>query len=599
MENEGNSLLELPLETVEILEEVHIPSDHVGAVSDTNVDNVGEMLIDEGTQSGLSGMETNSIDFEFVNTDLGTGTDFNIDNTSVFGMSDNGIDVREDCEFLFRDSTCFDDNSSCVNKQMDSGCLTHSSMVSIPNAGKLNLYKDLGLKLQVIPLNNLQYVSTIQTSKGLHILAIPSQASLSSNCDDSTIQQLCQKSRPSPEHSVNQSLESRIQTANKFPHTKSECSNSLTKVKAKSMINNTVTVKDTFLSKSTRKLRNSVNKKLIICRNNTLKKGCVQSVFSRNNLVNQTGDKKCLDVLKSKDKRKHRMVSILNKSVTNRLKQSQQMGGDNTSKEIKVTFHLRPPLSGEDKKVVADDSYTKLSSDILEQKSNENLNDSVVENQGTLQTEEDVDGVKIMNPLTISNNEKIVPEIQRNALSEHVNIVDKIPVTDHKEVEKFVEEKSKEDNQVLNRNEHEQSLDDINNKVLKAGMTFAENNSVGKQFQCKNCLTTFSRQGHLKNHMKTHLEIITESKKEVETSANSYKVNSKQIAESKTVKKKPSGWNDEMGEKEKSCNINSEQKAFVSSKIFTCEFCEMSFKTPGNLTRHKLTHSVDVDKKVL
>jgi hypothetical protein len=645
MENEGNSLLELPLETVEILEEVHIPSNHVGNVSDTHVDNVGEMLIDEGTQSGISGMESNSIDFEFVNTDLGTGSDFNIDNSSVFGMTENGMDVREDCEYLFRDSSCFYDSNTCVSKQIDSGTLTQSGMISIPNSGKLNLYKDLGLKLQVIPLNNLQYVSTIQTSKGLHILAIPSQASLPSNCDDITIQQLCQKLKVnSPELSLNQCLESRLQT--KSPSSKVNSSETLSKVKAKTIMKSRISVKDSFLSKSSRKLRNSVNKKLIICRNDSHRKGCVQSMFNNNSLVNQRKDVKGLvDVIKSKNIKKHRMVSILNKSVTSKLKQTQYVMNSNTNKEIKVTFHLKPPL-GSEKERTAGGICTKSNSDIFKIKTNENQEEFEIDGLKTHQIGQDLAGDNNRKTLRISESDQIFVS-EENALSKsaHTCISNKKRAFDKIKLDKAVEEKGKVNYLGLDRMEQIQAPENCK-KILKYGAISAENKSVGKRFQCKTCLTSFLRQGHLKNHMKTHLEILTELKHVPEAFTNNDKSDSKLFPEEGlTIKEKVSVYKDGRLEKEtpristgneisqlssekemphlskeKEIQLPTEKEIFqlprekeiphdsnadsgkkinnISSNVLTCEFCGMSFKTPGNLTRHKLTHSMNVDRKV-
>ncbi|XP_053406851.1 RB-associated KRAB zinc finger protein-like [Mercenaria mercenaria] len=548
LENEGNSLLELPLESSEILEEVNLNTDHVGTVADNSVDNVGEMLIDENAQSGIPCIESNSIDFEFVNSDLGNSAEFNMDNSSVFGMTDNDIDAREDCEYLFRDSTCFSDS---VNKQIDAGTLQHSGVVSVPSSGKMNLYKDLGLKLQVIPLNNLQYVSTIQTSKGLHILAIPAQTSVSSNCNE-VVQQTVEKSKLSSAD-INQSLKNRSQNKLKeVPNLEVETR----KVNEKTKKKNRDSVNGPSASKSTKKLRNSLDRSFIICRNNSFRKGCV-----RKGLLKQGKDEKeSTNVLKTDNSRKHRMVSLLNTSVTNKLKQAQNTA-NRKGKEIKVTFHLKPP------DIVRNTTKENFTEDIPSK--------AVSEDMSTLKTNESL----CSNTKGGFETDKLENHHVTNEVINDISDREKIPV--------------------LEGNEHVKPPDNPD-KMLKVDTAVVVNGAPGKKYQCKVCLSTFTRQGHFKNHMKTHKEITSEQKNSTENVTNfeskvEYHINQ---LENKIPDLKGNSNESEGNHVDKDINLASFVNSHNNSNIMTCEFCGMEFKTQGNLTRHKLTHSVTMGTKV-
>lgn len=167
MEPEGGSLLELPMEEADILSEVELSKSHI-RTQDECSEHV-EILIEENQHTSIPCITSTSMDFEFTNADLVNSTEFSMDNSAMFGISESDIEVeRNGCDDLFQDSSCFNSEAGKSDEVLISSGLTVLTNNNISCASK-----DIGLQLQIIPLDKLQYVSTVQTNKGLHILAVP------------------------------------------------------------------------------------------------------------------------------------------------------------------------------------------------------------------------------------------------------------------------------------------------------------------------------------------------------------------------------------------------------------------------------------------
>ena len=167
METDGSSLLELQMEEANMLDEVQLSKSHM-STQDECPEHV-EVLMGDNQHTSISCITSSAMDFEFTNSDLVNGGEFSIDNHAMFGISEGDIEVeRSECDDFFQDSSCFNNDTSKSDEILISNSLT---VLSDNDSGISS--KDAGLRLQIIPLDSLQYVSTVQTNKGLHILAVP------------------------------------------------------------------------------------------------------------------------------------------------------------------------------------------------------------------------------------------------------------------------------------------------------------------------------------------------------------------------------------------------------------------------------------------
>lgn len=566
MENEGNSLLGLPLESSEILEEVNLSSNDVD-VTGSSVDNVGEMLIDEGVENNISCMESNSIDFEFVHSDLGNSSDFNIDNASVFGITDNEIDAREDCDDIFRDTACFDE-SNAVSKESNASTSLQSGIVSVPSLSKANLFKDLGLKLQVIPLNNLQYVSTIQTSRGLHILAIPGQTSVGSNFDNMCGQQTGQASKQCFAVDVNPSLVGHTRNTaqtkiNDRPNLQENLvkknkveENTDEKVQASevSLGADKTIIKSWAVSNCSQKGKYVGCRKSVIPRKSTFRRNYVKRLLAERSILKDRKSRTLyIDVVKTPNLRRRKMVSLLKASVTNDLKQAHNSACKNTSigmnqREIKLTFHLQPNAL---EKKRSDNNLAKFDDKTIV---TENKRNMVINNtQGTDRN-------------VTAQAEKLHSSCNKRKVTDQVS----------------------DDTKLLDNNGAKLPEDEARTREITPSVHEAEN-----RYKCKICLSTFSRKGHFDNHLKTHNEMISASKVNIGTRSekNEKEQTLKQFRnKNKTIK--------EADKLDKIVHL-SKNNNDIQTELLKCEFCGMEFKTKGNLVRHKLSHSLDTEKEVI
>ncbi|WAR21490.1 ZFP1-like protein [Mya arenaria] len=177
MDGDGSSLLGLPIVGACLLDDVGLTSSHGGRNRGGRQRAVDSLLPDPDHQTNnIATIESGGMDFEFVSSDLVPVPEFSIDNSSVFGISETGMSESErDCDDLLKDTQCF--TSSGVCRPGDQ--LTSGGVAVLPSSAVMEMYRSVGLRLQIIPLNNLQYISTIQTSTGMHILAVPSGTSVS------------------------------------------------------------------------------------------------------------------------------------------------------------------------------------------------------------------------------------------------------------------------------------------------------------------------------------------------------------------------------------------------------------------------------------
>ena len=194
---ETNCLLELPMEEgSEILSNRNLKPDiREGTAGNENDDEC--LLLDTSEENtGTTTYSTTGIDFEFVNPELESGSNYTMDHSSVFDISEPVIEEKSE---LFRDSGVFDD---CIAKQSE---LEKQQNVTCDFQTGKRLIMDLGLRLQIIPLNNLKLVSTIQTSEGVHFVALPDNSSISQSSmpDQPLIQEIVQHLNSSKSVSVN------------------------------------------------------------------------------------------------------------------------------------------------------------------------------------------------------------------------------------------------------------------------------------------------------------------------------------------------------------------------------------------------------------
>lgn len=580
MENENNSLLELPIEPSEILEEVNLSSSDID-VTDTTVNSVGEMLRDENGGDHISCMESNSIDFEFVHSDLGNSTDFNIDHSSVFGIHvpDNVIDTREDCDDIFRDSACFSERSLCISKQHDIGTSLQSGMVSVPDFGRSDLFKALGLKLQVIPLNNLQYVSTIQTSRGLHILAIPSQTPGSSTHDDinaqefdvrQNIQNFELDTNPSFESCFDDSVPAKLNEILPRDNTaeKQQTFDILSKLENEPLISVSSS------PECPRKVRKIFDRKSVLPRKISVCKSKVQRMLDEKRLMKGKKNKTLyIDVVKKPNLKKRKMVSLLKASLTNKLKESH----DSTSfrdtsiqnqKEIKVTFHLKPRMF--DNKM-ANDSQVDTATDIDSQvKVAEHQNGNTMLKSDT----EDIIQEKEICKNPLSEDEFSIPEPEK-FLNPIAEIEGSTKVSDSAKVS--------DDNSVKSP------------EIPKNSTLSSLPKESGKKYQCNICLSTFSREGNFNNHLKTHTEITSAVKTAIHLDKTGGTDENDGNLKHSEQKMRPS---EEKESFDTLPSTDAPQNTVTENEVLKCEFCGMEFKTSGNLRRHKFTHNPDTQKQV-
>ncbi|KAH3707789.1 uncharacterized protein LOC127858623 [Dreissena polymorpha] len=181
MDTKRSNILEIPeIQVATEYEKVQITSNR-----DSPLESCSERLVDVNEHKSNSlADETSSMDFEFVSSDLDHGTDFTIDNSSVFGLADSVIVGTHECDDFFRDSPCFN-GPGCSRPIYGPG----TEVALLSETTERRLLPNIGLSLQIIPLNNLHYISTVQTNKGIHILAVPGRTSVK-NFDGNILQSL-------------------------------------------------------------------------------------------------------------------------------------------------------------------------------------------------------------------------------------------------------------------------------------------------------------------------------------------------------------------------------------------------------------------------
>ena len=174
MDDERNGLLELHIETSSILDDEtlagHNVSRHQGITEVILADPDHQHAVMATTETvGMATIEPAGMDFEFVSSDIVSGPEFGIDSGSVFGLAVSGLESeRNDCDELLRDTKCFPITGSSRNTDQAGNILS----------AQMEMFRKAGLRLQIIPLDNLQHVSTIHTSQGIHILAVPAPSSI-------------------------------------------------------------------------------------------------------------------------------------------------------------------------------------------------------------------------------------------------------------------------------------------------------------------------------------------------------------------------------------------------------------------------------------
>lgn len=533
MEPENSSLLELPMEGADILDEVELSKAHISTQDVECHESVEILMAEPETQhENISCITSGGMDFEFSNSDLVHGAEFGIDNTAIFGIPENDIEVeRAECEDLFQDTSCFN-----VNVSKPDDVLTSSNLTVLSGTEVATSYKDIGLRLQIIPLDNLQYVSTVQTDKGLHILAVPADASV--NLDQQEyLKNITETLKQIPPNNIDHVPSYVVNFCNervKFTNSNNHCQTKIINMFDRGAIEST-TVGDSVV-------------------NNGAKGNCSyasNSEINYNESTNVTSRKPMVSLLKNVG---------FHENLERKVNEKRKPAGS-VKLTIPLTAYVNPSSEGfrTNHVVKTSESFIDTGAVLSQNKT-----------QGAAGEQE-----KIKQILT---GEKVKKDIV--ACSE----MGTTELSDWKS----------------NQHQNETSAQNTykpQNSVTKSSTLFSVKSSKmkksDKKYCCTECPAKYSKEGHLKNHMFVHSQISKLNTMHRVDSA--LQMNEKEISEENknTLLGNESSDGLEDGGETRRSVIDKQEHDLCNREWETleCEICGMSFKTPGNLTRHLLTHT--------
>ncbi|XP_052772394.1 zinc finger protein 184-like [Mya arenaria] len=578
MDGDGSSLLGLPIVGACLLDDVGLTSSHGGRNRGGRQRAVDSLLPDPDHQTNnIATIESGGMDFEFVSSDLVPVPEFSIDNSSVFGISETGMSESErDCDDLLKDTQCF--TSSGVCRPGDQ--LTSGGVAVLPSSAVMEMYRSVGLRLQIIPLNNLQYISTIQTSTGMHILAVPSGTSVSDlgrlvESPNVSILDSCElETTQECNSNVSNLCCPSLHCGSYLSHTDgatftSSQSDEITTVKDMCKTLVTPNVGDTCKNKSctgNHTLSKWTDNEAIL---NLHAAGLMNgaNLETTNKSVKMVSLLNCSDIKKVKISRKTKIQLTIPVKTQNNLKNK----GEQKNKSIEINFSSENPET----------NVQKFPKSCVKQP-----------NFIPLSKVEEIDGMTVLNPL--SSSEKEIPFAIHNHQSSESEPLRVIDEQDSKLISYLSDAVTK-------------------SETADVGINNCQNNPKECFLKCLRCPAKFMRKGNLKRHTKTHV-LFTDSEinptnpintsenltKFITCNSNKMELNCKknpctEFSSTNKIKSCDMKLVDDNLQSSKSDETTTSSLEFENEETelskYECELCQMKFISHGNLTRHLLTHS--------
>ncbi|KAL3863041.1 hypothetical protein ACJMK2_004823 [Sinanodonta woodiana] len=144
---------------------------------DTGTDEISQLLQSLQPHHHLTGPDSVNrsesvppgLDFDLCQTDIVGGSDFVLDHSSVFDISESVIEDKNASDF-YHDLLSAEKN---VQVGQIAANITKASVLSTLNTQPTSIVNDRSCNLQIIPVDHLQIVSTISTSQGIQVIVAP------------------------------------------------------------------------------------------------------------------------------------------------------------------------------------------------------------------------------------------------------------------------------------------------------------------------------------------------------------------------------------------------------------------------------------------